>query len=218
MAVALPTYSQTVGTSTSCVIDIPSGTANGDLMTAFLVSMETATTWSEPGGWTLVQDSGYVATFSKVASSEGANYTFTASNTGQFIGSIMRITGGTTIGASSKQSNAASTTATGATITPPSADSLLLFMVYGRSTVAADTSNYAIVTSNPTWTELFDVVGDSSRPHASLAYANRPETTATGDATATLNTSVANIVHFLSVSPGVPASSAKSATTLLMGV
>jgi hypothetical protein len=66
-------------------------------------------------------------------------------------------------------------------ITPPVADCLLLFCGFsGQATSGASASNYAIVTSNPTWTENLDTSLTTGCWWA--ASASRTQTTLTGNA------------------------------------
>lgn len=73
------------------------------------------------------------------------------------------------------------------TVTPATADSLLLFFTVASTLGTAGMSGYAITTNNPTWTEEYDV-NSGSTWGMSLASASRPETTATGNSSLTAGT------------------------------
>ena len=73
-----PTYIGSASNTTAAspvVINVPTGTANGDLMIAFIKGRDTVTA----AGWTQVQGQAYGAAFTllyRIASSEPANYSF----------------------------------------------------------------------------------------------------------------------------------------------
>lgn len=212
MAVVFESASTTNFTSgTSITITKPSGLAVGDLMIGFIGgSSNTSANYTFPGGWTVIDGSttggeswrsGYkVADSGDVAAS---NFTM-GSTDGEFIGgSIVRISGAVAdFTVKSKQTVNASGTFTTADLTPSSPNSLLLFyvMVLGS---ADPSSGYACVTSNPTWTEAYDF--GSTAPATDyamvMAYANRPETTSTGDFSFTQPSGSDNMGFFVSLSP-----------------
>lgn len=175
----------------------PSGTVEGDLMFIHLMSQDTTPNITPPAGWTLLNSvtatSGATeehasGLYYKIAgASEGASYVFTA-DASNYVWGACRITGhaATSTVATSTVNAATGATATGTAITPVNPNSLLLFFVSqstsgGTGTMTA--SGYAVVTSNPTWTEVYDA-GLQSRSIA-LAKAVRPEVTSTGSGTAT---------------------------------
>lgn len=183
------------------LLDKPSGTVSGDLLFAH-VTISGLVTVTAPAGWTVVQEQQAtspdttVGTYKKIAGgSEPSTYDFTFSSTTSIAEACMlRITGSAAspIGASSKVFNSsASTTATGTTITPVNSESLLLFCVSNGA--GGTVSGYTITTSNPTWTEAYDA------SYGALAYATRPEITATGAATATLSGSSESVVIMVSI-------------------
>ena len=189
----------------------PSGTQAGDLLVAQIVvngSAGDSTNISTLSGWTQIQktidaNTPCMGTYYKVAgASEPSDYTWTITNpSNTSLINITRIIGASTtaplITSSAQFNNTASTTATGATITPTTANSLLLFYVGTRAAVSA----YAIATSNPTWTEQFDTspIGGAGGIMGALATATRPETTATGAATATIADTVRSAVHMIAI-------------------
>jgi hypothetical protein len=67
--------------TSSCTINKPTNTANGDLLVGFFITASGASV-TEPGGWTLldVKDNGSnlkMVVYYKIASSEGSSYAFT---------------------------------------------------------------------------------------------------------------------------------------------
>lgn len=217
---------------TDLVINKPTGTVDGDLMLCH-ISLNSSATPTTPSGWTLEQSDTTDADnksylYSKTASSEGSTYNFgcnpgVAGNPAR--GWISSWSGTPSIDVKSIRRNAASTTATGDTITPTtSPDSKLLFFITsqdsGTQTQAA--SSYAVATSNPSWTELYDGFGATgvgpTAVQGSLAYADRDFITATGSATATLAVSKASVVHLVSLRPSglsIDADVMTTATSLL---
>lgn len=221
MAVTFQSVQTSTGTGGRTVTK-PTGTVEGDLLVAHFVSGDSSGNITAPAGWTLVGSEDREATtrpqsavYYKIAgSSEGADYTFTPSGSENTTCSITRITGHhltSPINASNGQVNdAASTTCTSPGVTP-AANCLLLF--YGATGIGdSSASAYAIATSNPTWTERVDIeAGDAANGVGGfLATATRPETTATGNATATV-TSARSVGHLIAIAPGADVTGTQSA-------
>lgn len=192
MAVALPSSANSGWTSgTSATVAKPSGLAVGDLMIWHLIV--NGNNVVTPSGWTavgLTNAAGSVRAtylYYKFADSgdvAASNFS-TSIDTGgtQYFASIVRITGGTNLGsilvltAGQTITNTATPALTG--LTPNSrGDSMLIQFWAGASNVAS-IATYAIVTSNPSWNEVFDVA--SGGEASGVAYALRPQTTATGN-------------------------------------
>jgi hypothetical protein len=71
---------QVTSSATTITINVPSGTADGDLLIAVLTAPAGGTTWTTPSGWTVgITASQGRTVFYKTASSEPASYTFTSS-------------------------------------------------------------------------------------------------------------------------------------------
>lgn len=201
--------------ATAITITKPVSTAAGDLLIAHICcrgSVGTAVDMtSPPSGWTAAPTNGILENasedpssgiFYKIAGgSEPADYEFVFA-TGSSVnaeGAISRFTGPnltTPVPVSEGQANGASTTATSPGITPPANSMLCMFV----SSIDVTTSAYAIATSNPTWTERYDVSAGSAS--IAMATATRPEATATGNATATISSSDKNNANLLAIKPG----------------
>lgn len=209
MAATVQSHSITniANTVTSLVITKPSGTVDGELMVAALAYNGSSNPFTPPAGWTLISDSNSASTspkglvtYYRIASSEGANYTWTlSSNT--VGGAILRISGiqDTPIGASSASTSGSSTTSspspTPSGITPTQTNQLLLAFTVayqdGASTFTS-TAGYTVATDDPTWTEQYDDnfnmgVGKFSQ---AMAWALRSQSTATGALSFTTNVAV----------------------------
>lgn len=184
-------------------INKPSGLAVGDMMIANIVwDSNDNTAPTLPSGWTSLFHSttgtksagAYkIATSGDVAAS---NFSFTlAGAVTASGGSIMRWSGIGAITAGSVfrdlSSTANPTFTTG--VTPSVADSYLIFVYYCEFTLG-NVSNYAITTNNPTWTEIAQESNVSPDLTMALAYASRPETTATGNFSCTTDNSIGS--HF----------------------
>lgn len=185
------------GDSTSLTITAPSGIAEGDLLVASINAQGGSATST---GWTEIDQAGRLTTLYKVAVSadeSATDYTFSFSN-GSRSGGIVRISGQHTspISTSSINEWGAGTSATTGTITP-APNSLLLFVVSNDDDKTI--SGYTITTSDPSWTEAFDVQGASSNSSIALAYATRPEATATGTGTATASASTSGEASLIAV-------------------
>lgn len=212
MAVAVIEKLSANATSTTISIHTDNFTPNpsiGDLLVAHFAYAATGATITLPSGWTEIiktENAGSNLTSQisyKIADSGDAGGQDLTWSKGA--GSVtlklamMRITGNRStniITSSSGQATDASTTITATTLTPLEADSLLLFFAFAAA--APTVSGYAIATSNPSWTELYDENGLS---HGfSAAWAVRPEVTATGSATATSSDIGDNIGQMIVVS------------------
>lgn len=203
MAIAYESVAVTAYQSSSTlVINKPTGLAVGDLMVS-VVSGNTATGFTPPSGWTELVDDGTttptavaykVATSGDVAASD---FTWSCGSATDSGGCIIRISGATTIIAntSPQNDNANGTHTWEAPITPSATDSMLLMVVSTPTSFAA--SGYAIVTSNPTWTELMDENTTSPDIMLAVAYAIRPQVTSTGNFSATLSSGTVDAVGYL---------------------
>lgn len=208
MAFVVGDTQSAAGAGTDATVNKPTGTTTGNLLVAHYGVNETianAGTITVPSGWTQIRYVGganapSMGVWAKIAtSSEPSTYTFSNANGVGTTLSITVISGNSTILptiSSEQHNNVASTTATGATITPTVANSLILFFVNNGNT---GFSAYAVATDNPSWTEAYDV-DYAGAPDAALAYAVRPQTTATGNATATCVSGRNNVI-MLAIDP-----------------
>lgn len=190
------TQTQNWTNATSVTVTKPTGLAEGEYMFVFICAQvaNVSDINFATGGWTEIDSNddgtecwraGYkVATAGDVAAS---NFSFALGGSIFGMGSITRVSGSVSsdFSAKAKQkvSAAATTTFNTLDITPSVANSLILFFGWHTQNTPGTHSNYAIVTSNPTWTEAYDISSTAPTPDYAnfLAYASRPETTATGD-------------------------------------
>lgn len=195
MSIVVQSSSSTAWASaTSVVITKPSGLIVGDLLVAIIPYQDGGITVSAPGGWTTITattDGNLgIAKFWKLATSTetaATNFTFTITGgTIQTAGGLLRIDGhsfGNPIWTSAGDGVVSNTPTPyfANTITPAVANSLLIMAVVciqGQG----NQSSYAVVTSNPTWTEIFDFnTASNGGMSFSLATATRSQTTATGN-------------------------------------
>lgn len=179
----------------------PAGLAVGDLMVAVVAngSSTTANPFSFPSNWLdlggasttygtqQASASGRIAAGYKVATSAdvaASDFSFVVQEAGthQVAGIMYRIDGQdpTPIAAYLGGSATNTTSPSFATGITPTESCLLLFNIMVCGGAGAPTvSGYAIVTSNPSWTERLDINDASSRALAA-ATATRPEATSTG--------------------------------------
>lgn len=204
----------------SAVVSKPSGLAVGDLMFFYLATNGNDVSPSDIPDWTYVDfnasaGSGYATYLAyKVAdSSDVAASTFTwsgiqSAGSTPYFASIVAIYDVSPISSfivtgKGTTTNTATPSITG--ITPFSrANNIILQFWHGQSNISSADS-YAIATSNPGWTEAYDVA--SGNYQASCAYAVRPEVTATGnfscaggDATTDWNARIVSVANTLSFS------------------
>ncbi len=191
-------------TGTSSVVTKPTSLAVGDLMIARAVyrNGDGGGVINLPTGFTGIgtQDDGILDSDQlhsklgyKVADSgdvAASNFTFNTTLGDTVINqcSVIRITGASPVAASFKynggstDNSATPSIAAGVTPTDYGNGSLLLQFWFGRSNVSS-VSTYAIATSNPTWTEGYDLA-DSTTRVSSMAYGSRSQVTATGSVSA----------------------------------
>lgn len=193
------------GSSSTIVVPKPSGLAVGDLM----VSMTRGTgfgSFTPPSGWTLLSSTfnpfSFVYIHYKYADSgdvSASDFTWTDAGTGAVAGGIVRITGaspliGSAVLAGAATNNANPSFATG--VTPTRANNLLLIFIMSMQNANESLGGYAISTSNPTWTESFDIVMGTNESF-SCAWAVRPQTTSTGAWSCTGGTGTSDYNSFL---------------------
>lgn len=207
------------GSAKSITITKPTGLAAGDLLVA-VIGMTIAEAQGTITGWTSIgsvsdgsggDETLYV--YSKTADSTDAsatNFTFLIAGgngaANDYIGGALLRISGTSPVASVALFDNGNHTAGGTThtysggVSPLSADQLLVMGVFGRHTGGAGVtvSNYAVATSNPTWTERFENSVNSATDYTiAVATAPRAESTATGDFSADFNASVGDSVGIL---------------------
>lgn len=208
--------------SVALVITKPTGLAVGDKMVAgIMVNSDAAgvIAISAPVGWTLeeTEDAASGAerlhVFSKTADSAdvaASNFTFTQSGADSayhMLGHIVHVTSfGIIAGETSGQgSNSTSLVVTG--FTPTRANCLFIGFIGVEDISIPTITALSMATSNPTWTERAEVTfNDATRDSALAVYtATRPESTATGDFTATVGdpSSVDSYLIALALSPQV---------------
>jgi len=220
MAVELRSVGVSPGVvSTSCVIVKPAGLSVGDLMLAHISCRKYTGTIDAvvpPANWTEIRqdlnnDSAIrSALFWKIAvqADVGAtDFTFTTDDL-ENLGAITAWTGHdatTPINANNGQGNDASTTVTSPAITPSVASCMIC--MFCCVTEAITVSNYAIATSNPaSWSEAYDMNTTAGWDvSTAMGYAERAETTSTGNGTATLSASERNIGQIVAIAPAAVA-------------
>ncbi len=203
--------------STTCVVVKPAGLAAGHLMVAHIVSDKTAGDYSvtPPASWTLIRETEYGATsvmsslFWKIADAADASasdFTFTlGANAEENKGWISAWSGThltTPINANNgTYTSESGTTITSASITPTVANCVVCF--FASVNALRTVSTYAIATNNPaSWSEAYDAQYNSTIDiTGSMAYAARPETSATGNGTAELSSARASIGQMIAIAP-----------------
>lgn len=190
MAISYQTSTKVNFGASPRVINKPTGTVDNDLLVLIMVNSNSAVTVSTPSGWTLIQrfqssvSNHTINCFYKTASSEGSSYSITTPGDNT-CGILLRIDGQEVsspyLTANSGELSNSANPSINASITPSITNSLLV-MVTSCNIVGSPTgmSNYAITTSNPTWTER-EEIDDATYGNVGVATALRPETTATGN-------------------------------------
>lgn len=185
-------------TGTSWVTTKPVGLAVGDLM--ILLGAIPNGTISAPSGFAAIS-TGEIAqsggakrlmSYYKIADAgDVAASNFTTTNGASAYGNvaIVHVTGlfapATKWSWNAGGSSNTASPSINATITPSNRPNNLLFQFWCGSQVVTALSGYAIATSNPTWTEILDSYDASADDTIGIAWAFRPEQTATGNVSVT---------------------------------
>lgn len=190
----------TVSAATSVTVTKPAGLTAGDLMVAFVSESNSGGDPSTPSGWTQMatyqaSSNARVTVYAKVADSADAaasDFTFSYSGSNTALEAVLYAISGTFAAANNLYAIVAEGGTEAVTdtfrsttgITPVTASSLLImyFRIFCTDSDNNAMSNYAIQTSNPTWTERHDIqdAGASNIIRIGTATATRTETTATG--------------------------------------
>ena len=208
MAIVIESVQQTTNDASSISATKPANIGTGDLIIAHVTRFDIGSTVTPADSWTLVSNLSVSTTapqslvYRRIATgSEPSTYDFSFSSSTRNYVSILRITGQdevSPVSASSGQANSsASTTITAPTLTP-TANNLILFFT-ASSTGFATVSGYTLTTSSPSFTESYDSA--TGGLGYSMAYGLRPESTATGSATATASISIRSIGQMIAIAP-----------------
>lgn len=231
MAVTIESVSTvTFSSTTNVTVPKPTGLAAGELMVAHIGGfVNTPDEFATPAGWTqLVESSddsddyGHAVFYKTADSSDAAasDFTFNGTNSGSKAGAIFRISGAASLQQATDTTAEASASPSYAnTVTPSQANSLLLLLLIADSGCSA--SNYAIATSNPSWTERYDLNdggADGTGKMLAAASATRPETTGTGNSSASLSANIRSKGTLVVVAPVINATATVSAATLTAAV
>ena len=201
--------------SNTITIDKPSGVVDDDLMIAFIGAEGTTNAFSL-SGWTSITTASVGANelnttaLFRVASSEGANYTFIQTSSGENDaqgGAILRFTGDSFgAGASNivSQGGTESSEVTSHTwdtgLTVDTTTSILVMGMFGIGNQAT-WSTQAITNDDPTWTERLDSVIDAAVVDGGICVATAPVSaaSATGGWSATSSATVKSGSILLSI-------------------
>ena len=182
---------QNTGSSTTITINVPSGTANGDVMIVFLTSASGSGNWTQPATWQLGATATGRAVFFRTASSEPASYTFTGPSSAVHQGFMLtyRNCAVGVLGAAS--SLATPTVANGVTTT------------YANSFVLAWYSTTTTATTFTTPTNFTSVISDSDATAPSSAIFSRTFASigSTGSVSSTPSGGVTAIGRLITLTP-----------------
>lgn len=176
--------------STTQTITAPTGIQTGDLLICIIAGTSNDAASYSMTGFTLVKKSAAggesIAMFRKtavLADESAANYTIGIADS-EIVGAVMlRITGWSTnedFTRATEQSLVTNGVFDTLDLTPTQANSLIIFGVYAVTNFST-VAGYAIATSNPSWTTAQTIAGAFSTGETGVAWAVRPEVTATGD-------------------------------------
>jgi hypothetical protein len=171
------TKTQVTSAATTITINVPTGTAQNDLLIAVLTAPAGATTWTTPSGWSvgITASQGRTVFYKTASSSEPANYTFTSSASGTNQGYIFtyrnaRFGVGGTVSALASPAVAPSITTT--------ANNAVIFDVVAVGGVS-------ITFSTPTGYTSLDSDSDATSPSSNVFTKTQVAAGATGTASST---------------------------------
>lgn len=206
MAVSVASHATAYsGSGTSLVIDKPTGLLEGELMLS-AIRHNNVDGMTNPSDWTT-----FTTTFNpfnnvrlcyKYATAgdvSASNFTWTLGSSAISAGGILRITGvspliGSAVLAGGQSNTATPSISTG--VTPTRANSLIVQFWFYQENSNDSLGGYAIATSNPTWTEQYDVAMEADAG-MTCAWAVRPQTTSTGAWSCTGGTGTSDYNSFL---------------------
>ncbi|MES2504509.1 MAG: hypothetical protein V4534_06485 [Myxococcota bacterium] len=176
--------------TTSLVVNVPTGTQNGDTMLAAVTARTNAVTFTTPAGWTLVltqtqtsANTGVIRIYRKTASgSEPASYTFTLNSNQDVVAGILTFRNANAtnpIDASASAATASATAQAAPTVTTTVTDTMIVtFHGINRGTT---------FTAPTGMTEIFDIRSDATTNGITLlaSMVPKPTTGASGTKTAT---------------------------------
>lgn len=207
-AVSFVEFASTCNSAGNTSVDVPTGTADNDVMIMVITSRDNAVQQT-PSGWTIIgsqlnNTAALTSTiYFRVASSEPASYAPTTTAKGHCL-AIATYRGADTtspINASSQLNNASSATITATSITPTVADTEVVFI--GTTALAGTQSGYS--GTNPTFTERYDVNNDAGGAtkdiSVALASGLKTDTTATGNRTSTATVTAVNNGYLIALKP-----------------
>lgn len=225
MAVAYQSSSvSTLTAQTDIAITKPTGLAVDDLMLAHIGTSSATVTPSS--GFSQIQNTvinGFrQITYSKIATSgdvAASTFTFTCSSTQTCGGALSRYSGANTASpvfesGSGTSAGTGSPTFTSTITNHISNAMLVIFASANASSGASSISNYAVVTSNPTWVEAYDQNYISIFNIAS-AYGLRSQTTATGNSSFSSGADPASAYHnchVIAISPPLETTTIETVT------
>lgn len=203
--------------ATGLTVTKPTGTTDGDLLITILNS-NNGTTITTLTGWTLLDstsdnDAGQMSVYWKIASSEGADYTWAFTSIGATGAMNIHVSAWRNTHQTSPleiyaktNDTTVDTTSTGTGVTTTTAPHGVLLQAHGFRNAAASFSGYAVANNNPSWTEIED--NTSSNQDAGtgqittgIAYATYDLAQATGNATATISQTGESSVFLMFIKP-----------------
>lgn len=173
-AVAQTSASQTT-VSPTITVNVPSGTANGDLMILIVASSQ-LNTWTTPSGWTLWFQNNGRAIFYRTAASEPASYTVTQNNSETSDGFMLTYRNAAIDVIGSLGSNA--NPSVGAAITTTDSNCYVFDFVSART-------NASITFTTPTGYTALISESDGVAPSAAIFFKTQSAAGTTGSATST---------------------------------
>lgn len=209
MAVAVQASTTRSSATANATGDRPTGTVDGDLLIAFVLIATGTTVSGVPSGWNLEDNTGNAAgcrvvTYTKIASSEPATWTWTLNTATNNAVHVLRIDGHdptTYVNVDGGQANDSASTSVVAPSVTTTKDNCLLIFAGGINANATQTAPGSM-------TEVTDALGGGSARALETAQQALGAAGATGTRTSTASASAVNVGYLIAIAPPPAASSA----------
>lgn len=197
---------------TSLVVPAPAGTADGDVLVAFVVISADQTIATVPSGWTLLDDqSTGIATgdcrhavYRKVASSEPASWTWgwsAAADCAVVVVAYSGVSAGAPVNTSAYQAMVGSTTSHVAPSVTPSVASTVTLSAFGANPFYNGDTTFSLPSGLTVRGEADPGAGTTNRAALKVFDRATPTAAATGSKTSTLNNSAKGIGWTVTLAP-----------------
>lgn len=215
MTVTYVSEQTTTGTGTSAVVSKPASTASGDLLIAAVNTGSGATGWVAPSGWTAVagapwsdsNDTSGGVWYKVAGGSEPSTYTWSWTNSGDYCGSIKRVTGASASGpirSGARHDQAGSTGASFSSTALSGTQTSDLTLVIAQMGDDHGTTTYTVTSPGAPWTTIDNFQPATSPKFQGGSYAAGSQSAVTFTSTSAFAYWNITSLAIVSAIPGAP--------------